>query len=173
VVPLQLSQDERGDFVKLYRQSLFEAAGLEPEVAEVFVSRSTLGAVRGLHFQVPPHSHAKTVVCLDGRVFDVVVDLRVGSPTFREHAAFELEAAAPRAVHVPAGCAHGFQALSDCALLAYIVSTEHSPEHDAGVRWDTVGVTWPLADPVLSSRDRSFPASGDFESPFRYRPSRP
>jgi len=172
VIRLTRSRDERGDFVKIHQRSVVEAAGLDAGVAEVFVSRSVRGAVRGLHFQLPPHDHAKTVTCLDGRAFDVVVDLRVGSPTFRQCVTFELDAAAPVAVHVPAGCAHGFQATADGTLMAYVVSTEHAPEHDTGVRWDSVGVAWPLSAAVVSPRDGSFPALADFESPFRYAATR-
>jgi dTDP-4-dehydrorhamnose 3,5-epimerase len=168
LLPLRRSTDDRGDFVKLYQRSVYDAAGIDPEVAEVFVSRSAKGTVRGLHFQVPPHGHAKTVVCLAGRVFDVVVDLRVGSPAFERCATFELDGDTPAAVHIPVGCAHGFQALSNDALVAYVVSTEHAPDHDTGIRWDSVGITWPLADPIVSPRDRSFPGLERFESPFRY-----
>lgn len=169
--PLQHACDERGDFLKLYQRSVVVALGadLDVDVAEVFVSVSRRGVVRGLHFQVPPHDHTKTVVCLAGRAFDAVVDLRVGSPAFGRCVTFELDAARPVALHIPRGCAHGFQALTDGTSMAYLVSSEHSPAHDLGIRWDGAGIAWPLPDPVVSVRDAAFPALDELESPFRYR----
>lgn len=166
VVDVHAARDDRGDFVKLYQRSVFEAQGWDPTIAEVFFSRSLPGAVRGLHFQTPPREHAKTVCCLSGSVLDVVLDVRVGSPTYGDHATVVLDASAPSAVHVPSGCAHGFQATSE-ALLAYLVSSEHSPDHDSGIRWDSAGIEWPLAEPIVSARDRALPTLQGFVSPFR------
>jgi dTDP-4-dehydrorhamnose 3,5-epimerase len=169
LVALRLATDDRGDFVKLFQRSVYEAAGLDATVAEVFFSRSHRGVVRGLHFQLPPHDHAKTVACLQGTVLDVVVDLRVGSPTYARHACFRLDASEPLAVHVPTGCAHGFQALGDDALMAYLVSSEHSPEHDTGIRFDSAGVEWPLPVVGVSERDRALPPFDALDNPFRHR----
>jgi len=166
LVDLRLAHDDRGDFVKLYQRSRFAADGMDPTIAEVFLSRSAPGVVRGLHFQSPPHDHAKTVSCLQGSVVDVVVDLRVDSPTYAHHACVVLDGAAPAALHVPRGCAHGFQATAD-AWMAYLVSTEHAPDHDTGIRWDSAGIAWPIPEPVVSERDRALPALPDFVSPFR------
>jgi dTDP-4-dehydrorhamnose 3,5-epimerase len=154
--------------VKVYQRSVAGAMGLDTTVAEFYYSRSSTGVIRGLHFQSPPHDHAKAVVCIVGSIFDVVVDLRFGSPTYAEHATFLLDAAAPSAVHVPAGCAHGFQALSNDALVGYLVSSEHEPSSDTGIRWDSAGIDWPLANPLVSSRDQSLPRLADLVSPFRY-----
>jgi dTDP-4-dehydrorhamnose 3,5-epimerase len=161
--------DTRGSFVKVYQRSVVEAMGLDGTVAEFYYSRSFPGVIRGLHFQCPPHDHAKTVVCIAGSIFDVVVDLRIGSPAFGEHATFALEGTAPTAVHVPTGCAHGFQATSDDTIVGYLVSTEHEPRHDTGIRWDSAGIEWPLARTVVSPRDQSFPRLAELDSPFRYR----
>lgn len=168
--PLQRACDNRGEFLKLYQHSVVASLGegLDPDVAEVFVSVSRRGVLRGLHFQVPPHDHTKTVVCLAGRAFDAVVDLRAGSPAFGRSTTFDLDAARPVALHVPRGCAHGFQALADGTVMAYLVSSEHAPAHDRGIRWDGAGITWPLPDPVVSDRDASFPTLDEFDSPFRY-----
>jgi dTDP-4-dehydrorhamnose 3,5-epimerase len=169
-IRLERSDDERGTFVKVYQRSVADAMGFRDTVAEFYYSSSSRGVIRGLHFQCPPHDHAKTVVCIVGSMFDVVVDLRVGSPTYAQHATFSLDALTPSVVHVPAGCAHGFQALADDTLVGYLVSTEHEPSHDSGVRWDSAGVEWPLPGPVVSARDRSLPAVGDLVSPFQYEP---
>jgi dTDP-4-dehydrorhamnose 3,5-epimerase len=161
-------EDARGDFVKVLRRDEYAAAGLDPTVAELYWSTSRRGVVRGLHFQSPPHDHAKTVSVLRGAAHDVVVDLRVGSPAYGTAVELQLDAADPAAVHVPAGCAHGFQSLADDTVVAYLVGTEHAPSHDDGIRWDSAGVDWPIADAVVSERDAAFPALADFDSPFRY-----
>lgn len=158
--------DARGWFTKPYRTSTHVAEGLDPAVAEVFFSLSARGVVRGMHFQLPPHDHAKTVTCVAGRVFDVAVDLRRGSATEGHHAAVELVGGDGRSLYIPRGCAHGFQSLADDSLVAYLVSSEHAPDHDSGVRWDTIGVAWPLPDPVVSNRDAALPDATTFTAPF-------
>jgi dTDP-4-dehydrorhamnose 3,5-epimerase len=163
--------DPRGWLVKLFRASELAAAGGDAGVGEVFVSSSTRGTVRGMHFQTPPHDHAKTVVCLAGAILDVVVDLRTGSPAAGRAARFRLDAMAPHRLHVPAGMAHGFQALADDTVVGYVVTSEHQPDHDTGVRWDSVGVTWPLPPSRLSERDQSLPPLDEFRSPFRFDPA--
>jgi dTDP-4-dehydrorhamnose 3,5-epimerase len=168
LVPLTRHVDDRGDFVKVFQASVARAAGLDPQVAELFWSRSRRGVVRGLHFQVPPAAHQKLVTIVAGRVFDVVVDLRVGSPTFGGVAVTTLDAEDPAALTIPVGCAHGFQALTDDATVLYATTTEHSPAADCGIRWDSVGAAWPLADAVVSTRDAGFPALAEFDSPFRF-----
>jgi dTDP-4-dehydrorhamnose 3,5-epimerase len=171
-IRLGWNEDARGSFVKVYQRSAVAAMGFAELVAEFYYSRSSAGVIRGLHFQRPPHDHAKTVTCVAGSIFDVVVDLRVGSPTYAQNTTFSLDAAAPSAIYVPAGCAHGFQALSDDALVGYLVSTEHEPSHDTGIRWDSAGIDWPLPNPVVSSRDRALPRLADLNSPFRNQDAR-
>lgn len=157
LVDLTRHHDGRGWFLKLFEADGIAAAGGDAHVAEVFLSESHRGVVRGLHFQSPPHDHAKTVICVAGRIFDVVVDLRQKSPTESQTAQFHLDANAPARLHVPTGLAHGFQALVDGTIVAYVTSTGHAPLHDEGIRWDSVGVDWPLAPTVISERDRLFP----------------
>ena len=173
ILPLFHYTDARGEFVKVYQASAQSAAHPENDhdvtaVAELFWSRSARGVVRGLHFQVPPHAHQKLVTVISGAALDVVVDLRVGSPTHGEHVTIPLDAAAPVAVQVPIGCAHGFQSTADDTVILYATSTEHAPAADGGIRWDTIGVGWPIPDAVLSPRDIQFPALADFESPFTF-----
>jgi dTDP-4-dehydrorhamnose 3,5-epimerase len=166
LVRLDPHEDERGGFLKLFRHDAFVGLGLDPTLAEVYWSTSRRGVVRGLHFQVPPRDHAKTVAVVRGAIHDVVVDLRVGSPAYGRHVEVTLEADTGCALHVPTGCAHGFQALSDDAVVLYLVGTEHSPDHDAGIRWDSVGACWPLDDVVVSDRDAALPPLAEFTSPF-------
>jgi dTDP-4-dehydrorhamnose 3,5-epimerase len=108
------------------------------------------------------------VYCVQGEVMDVVVDLRVGSPTYGQHAVFELSAAKANSIYIPKGMAHGFCARSEEAIMVYKVSTVYAPAQDAGILWNSLGVTWPTSDAILSVRDQSFPAFSQFESPFRY-----
>lgn len=159
-------RDSRGVFVKTFREDVCAPFGVRMSLAEQYFSVSKRGVIRGLHFQVPPLDQNKLVTCVSGRVFDVVVDLRRGSPTFGSFETFGLDAEKGSVLFVPRGLAHGFQALSDGATLYYQVSSLYSPEHDRGVRWNSAGVPWPIDNPVLSERDRQFPAMSEFQSPF-------
>jgi dTDP-4-dehydrorhamnose 3,5-epimerase len=164
-----IHRDSRGSFAKPFHASTFEALGLATGWKELFYSASGRGVVRGLHFQVPPAAQAKLVCCLAGEVLDVVVDVRAGSPTYGCFDTFLLNGKDMRAVFVPEGCAHGFAALTDGAVVAYAVTHEHDPEHDTGLRWDSVpGIPWPFAMPTVSERDAALPAFESFTSPFTY-----
>ena len=168
VLPLFHHADERGEFVKVFQASAPVALGATG-IAELFWSRSGRGVVRGLHFQVPPHAHHKLVTIVSGSALDVVVDLRVGSPTYGTTVTIPLDAGTPTAVTVPIGCAHGFQATADDTVIVYATSTEHAPACDRGIRWDSIGVAWPIAEVVVSDRDAAFPSLAEFDSPFTDR----
>lgn len=167
-IALRAGEDARGRFAKTFHAPSFAAAGLATDFVEAFHTMSRRGVLRGMHLQLPPHAHAKLVSCVAGEVFDVLLDLRVGSPSYGAHRVFELRDDEPRAIYVAPGVAHGFYAVSDRAVVTYMVTTVHAPAHDAGVRWDSIGVQWPGAEPALSPRDRDLPAFADFESPFRF-----
>lgn len=160
--------DERGLFVKTYHRDLFLKEGLGIDWVEEYYSYSHAGVLRGLHFQRPPCDHAKLVYCAVGEVFDVVVDLRRGSPTFGAHCSVTLSAATANMLYIPSGFAHGFYAVTD-ALMMYKVSTVYSPECDDGIRWDSIGCSWLSSAPILSERDRGFSTLERFDSPFIYR----
>lgn len=161
-------RDARGLFAKTFHAPSYESHGLPMTFAEVFHSASRRGVIRGLHFQVPPHEHGKLVYCVHGEVFDAVVDLRAGSPTFGQYRSFQLSADNARAVFIPPGLAHGFCALTDEAVVVYHVTSVHSPAHDAGILWDSVGLPWPVQAPVVSQRDQAFPSLAEFKTPFVY-----
>ena len=163
------SHDGRGSFTKVFHRSTFAGLGLATDFAEDYYSVSRRGVIRGLHFQRPPQEHAKLVYCLAGKVQDVALDIRVGSPTFGKHAIIELSAETGNIVYLPPGLAHGFCVCSESATLAYKVTSEYSAVHDAGIRWDSAGIPWATAEPVLSDRDRRHPALAEFSSPFRFR----
>jgi dTDP-4-dehydrorhamnose 3,5-epimerase len=160
--------DRRGEFRKLFHASTFSERGMPFAVRELFWSRSHVGVVRGLHFQAPPADVAKLVCCLEGAVLDAVVDLRVGSATYRKHATVELSAARANAVFVPEGCAHGFLVTEGEALVLYAQSGEWDGQREGGVLWSSAGIDWPISPEraVLSDRDASFPTLDAFESPF-------
>jgi dTDP-4-dehydrorhamnose 3,5-epimerase len=167
----KLVADERGMFVKTYVDSEYRDFGFLASYAEEYFSYSIRSVLRGLHFQTPPHEYFKVVSCLYGRVRDVIVDLRVGSPTYQQYESMELDAQDGYLLYLPPGIAHGFLVQSETAILAYKVSSHHSPAHDAGIRWDSIPVDWGMEAPVLSARDQAFPALSEFISPFLYHPT--
>lgn len=159
-------RDERGDFVKTYHEEQLAGVGLEMVVREEFFSSSGRGVLRGMHFQVPPHAHQKLVYCISGRVLDVFLDIRRGSPTYGRAAGVELSAVNRQLLFLPVGFAHGFVSLEDGSCMVYKTDAVYEPEADAGIRWDSFGFEWPFAEPVVSPRDEAFPLLEGFESPF-------
>ena len=156
VVTPFLRQDERGSFLKDYNEAVFHASGIDYRLRETFYSFSKQNTVRGLHFQREKQM-PKLVRCLTGRIFDVAVDLRAGSPTFAKAYSVELSAANSLSLLVPEGCAHGFLTLDD-SLVSYKCGEIFYPEYDDGIRWDDpdIDVQWPLeasADVILSEKD--------------------
>jgi len=155
--------DARGGFGKPFSAAALAAVLPGFEVAEMFWSRSAPGVVRGLHFQRPPTAVAKLVFVTQGRIRDVVLDLRADSPTYRRHAVVELDESSG-AVFVPVGCAHGFEVLDGPATTCYLQGGAFDPATDAGVRWDSAGIEWATAEPVLSDRDRALPTLDAIEA---------
>lgn len=152
--------DERGSFSRLYCRETFAAAGLLPHVEQTNLSvNHRAGTLRGLHLQRAPHAEAKLVRCIRGALFDVVVDLRAGSATYLQWVGIELDADAGRAVHVPEGCAHGFQTLADDTMAIYDVSAVYRPDHEEGLHPldPRLGIDWPRPVTVMSDKDRSWP----------------
>jgi dTDP-4-dehydrorhamnose 3,5-epimerase len=167
VVEPRMFRDTRGLFVKTFHRDAFAEKGIAADFAEQFFSVSHREVLRGLHFQLPPHHHAKVVCCLRGSVFDVAVDLRVDSPQFGKHIALELSAENGKMLYIPPGLAHGFYALTEDATMLYNHTRVYAPQSDAGIRWDSVGIAWPGDAPVVSARDSAFQKFAEFQSPFR------
>jgi len=159
--------DERGRFVKVFQEQVFSENGLGSNFPEEYYSVSQKNVIRGMHFQLPPMDHVKVVYCVEGEVIDAVVDLRIDSPTYGQYALFELSAANANGVYIPTGMAHGFCVRSEQAIMVYKTSTVYSPEHDAGILWDSAGIKWGATSPVLSARDQKLPALTVFDSPFK------
>jgi len=150
--------DERGFLVETFRDDAWRELGIEADFVQENHSRSTRNILRGLHFQTAP-GQAKLVRCLRGRIWDVAVDLRRDSPTYRKWEGHELDDELHRQLFVPVGFAHGFCVLSDEVDVAYKLSSYYDPETEAGFAWDDpdVGSEWPDTEPQLSERDRSAP----------------
>jgi dTDP-4-dehydrorhamnose 3,5-epimerase len=160
ILDLERREDERGFFARSWCREEFEAHGLNPALAQCNVSfNRRKGTLRGMHYQAEPFGEAKLVRCTAGALYDVIVDLRPGSPTFKQHIGALLSAANHRMMYVPEGFAHGFQTLEDDTEIFYQMSQFYSPEHARGVRYDdpAFGIEWKIAEPFMSQRDRSYP----------------
>jgi dTDP-4-dehydrorhamnose 3,5-epimerase len=159
VVELARIEDERGFFARSFCEEEFRAHGLNPAVTQCNISWNRRKAtLRGLHFQAKPHEEAKLVRCTRGAIWDVIVDLRDDSPTRLRWHAVELSADNRLGVYVPEGFAHGFQTLTDDSEVLYQMSESFQPGFSRGLLWNDpkLGIAWPLPDPILSERDRSY-----------------
>jgi dTDP-4-dehydrorhamnose 3,5-epimerase len=160
--------DARGSLVKTFEARIFAQSGLPTQFEEQLHTSSRRGVLRGMHFQAPPAGQAKVVYCHHGAIFDVVVDLRAGSPTFGRALSRELAAETGNGLFVPVGFAHGFVVTSSEAVVSYLLTSGYAPATEGGILWSSVGVAWPTAQPDVSDRDRAFPTLADFETPFLY-----
>lgn len=160
LIELEPVRDDRGWFIATFRASALRAAGLDATIAQCASSHNhRAGTLRGVHFQAGADAESKYVRCTRGRTFDVVLDLRRDSPTFRKWMGLELAANDHRMVYIPPGCAHGFLTLEDDTELSYFLSHEYRAGRDLGVRWNdpAFGIRWPRAVAVISPRDAAFP----------------
>jgi dTDP-4-dehydrorhamnose 3,5-epimerase len=154
--------DDRGFFVETFLRDEYRDAGIDVEFVQDNHSRSGRGTLRGLHFQRSP-GQAKLIRAARGSIFDVVVDIRPGSPTVGQYEAFELDDINHRQLFVPIGFAHGFCVLSEEADVTYKVSSVYDAAEERGIAWDdpAIGIEWPVEAPILSERDRSNPTLAD------------
>ena len=153
-------EDDRGWFSRNWCARELAEHGLTAVIAQSsFSSNLRAGTLRGLHYQTPPHEESKLVTCVRGRIWDVIVDLRVGSPTYRAWHAEELDGEGLAGLYIPEGFAHGFLTLSDDSLVLYQISTFHVPGSAHGIRWNdpTLGIAWPHEPRVISKADQSWP----------------
>lgn len=160
VIEMEPIRDERGFFARSFCREEFAAHGLNPGLVQCSVSfNEKRGTLRGMHWQAKPHEEAKLVRCTLGAIYDVILDLRPDSPAFRHWIAVELSAENHRALYIPEGCAHGFQTLADNSEVFYQMSGFYHPGCARGVRWDdpAFGIEWPVAEPILSRKDRDYP----------------
>jgi dTDP-4-dehydrorhamnose 3,5-epimerase len=160
VIEPERHDDDRGFFARTFCREEFVTRGLNPNVAQCDVSfNKRKGTLRGMHYQVAPTAEAKLVRCTAGAIFDVIIDIREYSTTFRQHLAVELSAGTGKMLYVPEGFAHGFQTLVDNTEVFYQMSHPYAPECARGVRWDdpSFGIEWPSAERIILERDRNYP----------------
>jgi dTDP-4-dehydrorhamnose 3,5-epimerase len=160
LVELEQREDERGFFARSFCQREFSELGLDPCVVQCNISFNRhSGTLRGMHYQIPPHTEAKLVRCTRGAIYDVIIDLRPSSPTYQKWTGVELTAENRSALYIPAGFAHGFQTLTDDSEIFYQMSEFYAPEAARGIRWNdpTFGITWPLPVRVISKKDSAIP----------------
>ena len=164
--------DHRGFFAETFSKRAYSDVGIgAPFVQDNHSLSAQVGTVRGLHFQAPPHAQAKLVRCGRGAIFDVAVDIRIGSPTWGQWVGFELRADNGAQLYIPAGFAHGFVTLLPDSEIVYKCSDYYAPETEGALRWDDpdIGIKWPLTSaPVLSGKDATAPLLAGFKSPFTF-----
>ena len=159
IIELELLEDERGFFARTFCQEEFEVHGLNPRVVQCNIAfNRKKGTLRGMHYQVAPHEEAKLVSCIRGAIYDVIIDLRPDSTTYRQWLTVELDAEDYKMLYVPEGFAHGFQTLKDNTVVFYQMSEFYHPECARGVQWDdpAFGIEWPLAEVIISAKDRGY-----------------
>ncbi|MGH7667959.1 MAG: dTDP-4-dehydrorhamnose 3,5-epimerase [Gemmatimonadaceae bacterium] len=162
VIEPAVHADERGQFMEIWNAERYGAAGLNQPFVQDNVSVSKRDVVRGLHFQWP-QPQGKLVSAVSGEIFDVAVDVRVGSPTFGQWAAFALSATNGRQLYIPEGFAHGFATMSECAVVVYKCTAVYCRSTERVLRWDdpALGVDWPVREAILSARDAAAPHLAD------------
>lgn len=174
IIEPRLFKDDRGYFFESYSERDFNKQVSEVHFVQDNESKSSYGVMRGLHFQRPPFTQSKLVCCVKGAVLDVAVDIRKGSPTYRQHVAVELTEDNHRQFFIPRGFAHGFAVLSPEAIFQYKCDNFYHPEADGGISiLDTsLGIDWriPTEHAILSEKDTKHPLLKDFDSPFEFGP---
>jgi dTDP-4-dehydrorhamnose 3,5-epimerase len=160
IIRPDIIEDERGFFARTFCRREFEDHGLNPDLVQCNISfNKQKGTLRGMHYQAAPHTEAKLVRCTAGAIYDVIIDLRRDSPTFRQWLAEELAADSYCMLYIPQGCAHGFQTLTDNAEVFYQHSAAYSPDHACGIRFNdpALNIAWPLPVSVISAKDQIYP----------------
>jgi len=160
IIEIEKLEDARGFFARAWCQKEFEAHGLNPRFVQANISYSKMrGTLRGMHYQEAPYAEAKLVRCIRGAIYDVIIDLRQGSPSYGRWMGLQLTANSYRMLYVPEGFAHGFQTLEDDTEVFYQVSQFYSPQYERGVRYDdpSFAIKWPLEVRVISEKDKSWP----------------
>ena len=172
IVEPRLFEDARGYFFEAFSEREFAEKVCDCHFVQDNESKSSYGVVRGLHFQLPPHAQSKLVRVVKGRVLDVAVDIRKGSPTFGKHIAVELSDENHRQVFIPRGFAHGYAVLSDEAVFAYKCDNYYAPQSEGAIAWDDadIAVDWqlPLEDVILSEKDKHHPTLAECATLFDY-----
>ncbi|HEY9878170.1 MAG TPA: dTDP-4-dehydrorhamnose 3,5-epimerase [Leptolyngbyaceae cyanobacterium] len=160
VVELEIREDDRGGFARTFCAKEFEEHGMKPIVAQCNMSYNfKAGTLRGMHYQLSPAAETKLVRCTKGAIYDVIIDMRPDSPTYKQHFGIELTADNRKALYVPEMFAHGYLALTDGAEVVYQVGEFYSPGYERGIRYDdpVFGIEWPIPITVISEKDSKWP----------------
>lgn len=166
LIHLNKFTDARGRFLKVFNKDFFAENNLESNFKESYYSISTKNVIRGMHFQLPPAEHTKLVYLNQGKILDVVLDIRKSSPTFGQHFLIELNTKNPILIYIPIGCAHGFLSMEDHTMVTYLQTSVYNKECDAGILWNSFGMEWKIEKPIISERDNSFIKFETFNTPF-------
>jgi dTDP-4-dehydrorhamnose 3,5-epimerase len=167
---LVFRHDIGGRYVKVPQPEDFERHGIATAFAATYHHRAGRGTLHGLHAVRPPLDQDALVYCVEGEVFDAVLDLRAGSPAYGRHATVVLGADRHNMLYVPRGVAHGFLVVSERATVVYQVTTPRAPERDGGVLWSSAGIPWPEREPLVADSDLVLPELARFQTPFVYAP---
>lgn len=156
VIEMEKHQDERGFFGRNWDEKIFKEKGLSTKIAQCSISSNLKkGTLRGMHFQQKPFQEIKIVRCTKGSIFDVIIDLRPNSKTYKQWYGIELKSDEHKSIYIPKGFAHGFQSLEDNTDVYYQISEFHHPAHSNGIRWNDpiFGIKWPINNPIISKKD--------------------
>ena len=166
----KIFEDERGFFMEVYKYSEFSRFGVNKQFVQDNHSKSKKGVLRGLHYQKNPKAQAKLVRCIKGKIFDVAVDIRRGSPTYGKWIGVILSAENKKLLFIPTGFAHGFCALSDKTEVVYKTSEEYSVIHERGIIWNDpeINIKWPIKNPIISEKDSKNPPLKEADNNFTY-----
>tara|TARA_B100000408_G_C10197991_1_gene181691 strand:+ start:119 stop:655 length:537 start_codon:yes stop_codon:yes gene_type:complete len=159
IIKFEKHEDERGFFTRVWDKKLFQENGLNSDLLQISFSFSKKrGTLRGMHLQKKPFEESKLVRCTNGKIFDVIIDLRQKSSTYKKWISMELSSDNLQGLYIPEGFAHGFQTLEDNCEVCYHMSNWFSPEHARGIRWDDgeFNITWPINNPIISKKDLSY-----------------
>lgn len=163
--------DDRGFFLETYKKSDFKKAGIDVDFVQMNHSKSTKGVIRGLHFQHEPYAQSKLVRCINGKIFDVAVDIRKDSKTFGKYVSVELSEENKHLLFIPKGFAHGFQVLSEEAEIEYLVDSEYAPNYEDGIIWndENINVEWPIVNPMISKKDEKLTSLNNFKNSINFK----
>lgn len=164
LIHLKEFKDVRGGFIKVFNEEFFKANSLKTDFKESYYSISHKDVIRGMHFQIPPAGHTKLVYVNQGSIKDVILDIRKESATYGQFLKVTIDCNKPSLVYIPEGCAHGFMSLEDNTMVTYLQTSIYNQVCDKGIKYNSFGVEWGVKNPIMSTRDLSFPdfANTDF-----------
>jgi dTDP-4-dehydrorhamnose 3,5-epimerase len=166
LIRLDRFADQRGSFLKVFNADFFSKNNLPADFRESYFSVSKKDTIRGMHFQAPPFEHIKLVYLNQGKIVDVVLDIRKNSKTYGEFFTIDISEENPVAVYIPTGCAHGFLSMEDNTMVTYLQTSVYNKESDQGIKYDSFGLDWKIKNPVISGRDKRFVSFCDFKTMF-------